>query len=187
MGADDEGPHARQRAAEPVRHLLGLGHLPLARPSCRPCSTRRPPPTRRSRRSTTTPRTASCSSGATCNLNNYVMVGDPDAVDHRRLLRVRRPRVRHQAGAGRHAQAGHHGQRRAAGRGARAAVRLPARGRHVRLLQLPRRRRHACWRTTPRTSRWRTSRARSATAATPPCSPSAPTTGRTRSTRTTTC
>ena len=69
------------------------------------------------------------------NLDNYVMVGDPSdsiiadyyAFGARSFNTTRR--------ADRHAQAGHHGQRRAAGRGAGAEVRLPARGRHLRLLQ----------------------------------------------------
>ena len=61
--------------------------------------------------------------------------GRPGTVDHRRLLRVRRARLRHHRGAQGHARAGHHGQRRAARRGFGGEVRLSARGRQVRLLQ----------------------------------------------------
>ena len=102
--------------------------------------------------------------------NNYVMVGDPTQAIISDYYAFGARELRHQAGAGRHAQAGHHGQRRAARRSARAEVRLPARGRNLRLLQLPRRHRQPCWRTTTRTSPCRTSRRRSATAAMPPCS-----------------
>ena len=48
------------------------------------------------------------------NLNNYVMVGDPDGLDPHRLLHVRSAQLQHQGGTGRHAGAGHDGQRRAA-------------------------------------------------------------------------
>ena len=122
-------------AAEPVRDVLRLGHLPLAGPAAgdaRPERGRRPG---RSRRSTTTAEDSILQQWGYLNLNNYVMVGDPAHSIIADYYAFGAQQLRHQRGAGRHAQAGHHGQRRAAGRGARAAVRLPARGRHLRLLQ----------------------------------------------------
>ena len=140
-GRRREGAHAGGRAAEPVRDLLRLGYLPLARRTAghaRPVGRLRPGAVAGQLLLGGQPPPA-------VGLPEPEQLRDgrrPRGRDHLRLLRVRRPRLQHQAGAGRHAQAGHHGQRRAARRGAGAAVRLPARGRHLRLLQRPRRRGH---------------------------------------------
>ena len=69
------------------------------------------------------------------NLNNYVMVGDPadSIITDYYTFGAHNFNTKHCAR--RHARAGHDGQRCATGRGTRAAVRLPARRRDVRLLQ----------------------------------------------------
>ena len=84
------------------------------------------------------------------------MVGDPSDSIISDYYAFGAHELQHQAGAGRHAHSGHHGQRRAARRGAGAEVRLPARGRHLRLLQRARRQSPPSWRTTTRTSPCRT-------------------------------
>ena len=61
----------------------------------------------------------------------------PDAVDHRRLLRLRRAQLRHEDRARRHARPGDHDQRRASRAEPRGQVRLPARGRQLSQLLQP--------------------------------------------------
>ena len=138
-GLGREGAHAGPRAGEPVRDLLRLGHLPLAGPAA---GDARPDGGQRH----------GAVAGQLLRRGRHpAAVGLPEP---EQLRDGRRPvatsiiadyyafgarQLPHQAGAGRHGQAGHDGQRRAAGRGAGAAVRLPARGRQLRLLQPARR------------------------------------------------
>ncbi len=77
MGADLKTHTLATGQAESVRHVLRLGHLPLAGAIAGDARPAPPPATWRSRCSTTTARTGVLPQWGYNNLNNYVMVGDP--------------------------------------------------------------------------------------------------------------